>query len=163
MEERIDRARQLLAEIHHIAISTVNADGSPHSSPLFMAFDDKLCAYWASRTGTQHSINIGRDPRIFMVVFDSRAGKGGLYIRARAEAIEGASDAADALRLLSSLKQRLGGTMGDLAMYTANSGQRLYKAVPETLWINSSEKDANGAIVRDSRCEISVDAVAAGL
>lgn len=87
--ERLVRARQLLAEIHHVAIATVNEDGSPHDSPVFMAFDDELRAFWASNQDSQHSRNIARDGRVFLVIFDSRQGHGGLYISAHAKPLEG--------------------------------------------------------------------------
>lgn len=43
-KERVKRAQELLVTAKHVAIATVNADGSPHNTPVFMAFDDGLRA-----------------------------------------------------------------------------------------------------------------------
>lgn len=157
LQERIARARQLLATIRHIPLATVNEDGLPHNSPLFMAFDGNLHAYWASHTETQHSQNIARDGNVFLVVFDSREGHGGLYIRARATSLETAAEAQDGYELLKAEKEKLYGTMGELRGYIGDGPQRIYRAEPLQLWVNKSERDASGAIIRDSRYEITPD------
>jgi hypothetical protein len=159
MQERIERAKQLLAEIHHVPIATVNADGTPHSSPVFMAFDEKLCGYWASHPLTQHSQNILRDGTVFLVVFDSREGHGGLYIKAVANAIEDRAEAEEALIILRTLKEKVYGSMGDIDDYTGKGTQRLYRATPTNAWLNRSERSPEGVIIRDSRFEVPLSAL----
>lgn len=159
MQERIDRAKQLLAEIHHVPIATVNSDGTPHSSPVFMAFDHELCGYWASHPQTQHSQNIQRDGSVFLVVFDSREGHGGLYIQAKAEIIEDEFEAEKALLILKELKEKMYGSMGDIRDYLGEGEQRLYRAMPITAWLNKSERNQDGVIIRDSRFEIPLNAL----
>lgn len=153
LKARLERARELLREIHTIAISTVNADGSPHCSPVFMAFNEHLCGYWSSDPESTHSENIGRTGRVFLVLFDSRNGHGGLYIEAQAGRV-GESELA---RAHATFKAAANHPIGDLAAYTGASPQRLYQAVPERLWVNQSERNAQGVIVRDRRFEISLD------
>jgi hypothetical protein len=46
--------------------------------------------------------------------------------------------------------------MGDISRYTGNSPQRLYQAVPERLWVNFSERDQDGLVLRDRRHEVSL-------
>lgn len=157
LQEKIARAKQLLDEIHHVGVATVNSDGSPHDSPVFMAFDDKLNSYWVSHPSSQHSQNIARDARVFMAVFDSREGHGGLFIEARAHALEGHDQATAGYEALSKLKERFYGTMGDIGIYTSKDGQRIYRAEPVRFWVNKSERDQSGAIISDRRYEITLD------
>lgn len=156
MEERIERARKLLAGIHHVPVATVNQDGTPHNSPVFMAFDGQLNGYWASSPDSQHSRNIARDGHVFLVIFDSREGHGGLFIAAEATVIDDPTEAAQAHALLKSLKERFYGSMGELDAYLENSPQRLYRAAPYKTWLNQSERDAQGVIVKDVRYEVPV-------
>lgn len=159
MQERIDRAKQLLAEIHHIPVATVNADGTPHSSPVFMAFDEALSGYWASHPLTQHSQNIQRDGNVFLVVFDSREGHGGLYIQAKAETLEDRAEAEKALVILQNLKEKVYGSMGGVDDYLGKGTQRLYRATPTQAWLNKSERNEDGVIIRDARFEIPLTAL----
>ncbi|HZM64286.1 MAG TPA: pyridoxamine 5'-phosphate oxidase family protein [Candidatus Saccharimonadales bacterium] len=159
LTERLARARQLLAEIHHVPIATVNEDGSPHNSPVFMAFDDDLNAFWASNIDSQHSQNIARTGRVFLVIFDSREGRGGLYIEAHAEALQTPGDIADGHKQLKDVKQQLyGGTagLGDPDFFNGSTPQRIYRATPQRLWVNASERNADGIYLRDKRLEISL-------
>jgi general stress protein 26 len=154
MEDRIARARQLLAEIHHIPVATVNEDGTPHNSPVFMAFDEHLNGYWASHPDNQHSRNIMRDDRVFLVVFDSREGHGGLFISAIAEPLEDRERVQHGHQVLKELKERFYGTMGDVEAYMNDGQQRIYCAKPIHAWVNKSDRDGNGVIIRDNRYEI---------
>ncbi len=156
MERRITRAKELIADIHHVPLATVNEDGSAHNTPVFMAFNDQLTGFWSSHPETLHSHNIARDPRIFLVVFDSREGHGGLFIRALAQVIEDEAEVKRALKLLTRLKEPMDSRMGKATDYLMPDGQRLYKAVPVQLWINMSQRDERGVIVRDYRYEVAL-------
>jgi hypothetical protein len=157
IQQRLVRAKQLLREIHHVAIATVNEDGTPHSSPLFMAFDNNLNAFWASTIETQHSKNIAREGSVFMVVFDSREGHGGLYVRAKATVLEDKAEAEYGHAQLKKLKQQLGGDLGGLELYTGSGGQRIYQAKPLQCWVNKSDRNDQGIIIRDGRYEVSIE------
>lgn len=153
---RIARARELLAEIHHVAVATVNDDGSPHNSPVYMAFDRALHGYWASHPASLHSRNIARDGKVFLAIFDSRQGHGGLFIEAEADVLSDKAEVAAALATLTLLKERLHGAMGGPEAYADDAPQRLYRAVPRRLWVNQSEKNVDGVVVRDRRYEITI-------
>lgn len=84
LTEKIARARELLETVRHIPLATVNADGSPHNSPVFGAFDDQLNMFWCSHPGALHSQNIARTSQVFIVVFDSMQKGGGLFIQGQA-------------------------------------------------------------------------------
>jgi|EndMetStandDraft_9_1072997.scaffolds.fasta_scaffold00547_11 hypothetical protein len=156
LADKIARARELLQDIRHIPVATVNADGSPHSSPVFMAFDQRLRGYWCSSPASTHSQNIARDGRVFLVVFDSREGHGGLFIEATAQALETADAAQPAHQALVAAKERLYGSMGKLTDYLAPAPQRLYLATPQKFWVNKSQRDSAGTIIADNRFEITL-------
>jgi hypothetical protein len=149
----IDRARELLRDIHHIPIGTVNEDGTPHVSPVFLAFDDTLHGFWASSPGSLHSQNITRDPRIFLNVFDSRNGHGGLFLSGVAVELTDRQSIISGLEQLSILKKDFDSEMGNVESYMGNSTQRIYEFIPEQAWVNHSEKQGN-VIVRDRRYKI---------
>lgn len=156
LESKIARAKQLLAEVHHVALATTNEDGTPLSSPVFMAFDRQLHGYWSSSSAATHSQNIARSGRVFFVVFDSREGHGGLYVEATATVLEAAVAAQPAYDCMRALKEKFYGYMGPLESYVGDGPQRLYCATPVRLWVNKSERDAQGAIIQDRRHLISV-------
>lgn len=156
LQARIQRAQELVRTIHHVPLATVNDDGSPHMSPVFLAFDDALTGYWSSHPETAHSHNLTRDPQVFLVVFDSKEGHGGLYVRAEASVITDKTELAHGLALLAALKESMYGSMGPIEQYLQPGGPRIYKAVARQLWVNKGERDAQGVIVRDNRFEIHV-------
>ena len=156
MEDRIKRVRQLLGEIRHVALATVNSDGTPHNTPVFAALDDKLCAYWASRIDSEHSLNIAASGNVFLVLFDSREGHGGLYIEGKAHIAQDGSEFSYALEIFRKAKHTRGRTIPGASHFQNPSSQRLYKLTPNRLWINISVHDKDGLVVRDIRREVSV-------
>jgi general stress protein 26 len=151
LASKIARAKQLLAEIHHVPLATVSDDGTPLNSPLFMAFDTQLHGYWSSSPECMHSRNIARDGKVFMALFDSRDGHGGLYIEATAKVLETPQAIAPAYERMRALKQQFYGSMGALEDYLGAAPQRLYCATPVRLWVNKSERNEQGVIIADRR------------
>ena len=47
--------------------------------------------------------------------------------------------------------------MGKSKSYFAAGKQRIYQAEPQRFWVNSSERDTSGAIIRDRRHEIKLE------
>ena len=79
--KKIDRAKELILTSRHVSLATVNADGSPHNSPVRYYFDEKLeNIYWGSNLEALHSQNILRTGQIFAVLFD-RIEYGGVYMK----------------------------------------------------------------------------------
>jgi len=66
-EARIEKVKSLLQEICHVAIATVNADGSPHNTPVFAGIDNNFRIFWASHPDATHSQNIERSGQAFIV------------------------------------------------------------------------------------------------
>lgn len=161
LQTYLSRIQHLLKTIHLVAIATTAKTGKPHNTPVFMAFDLNLQAYWASNLKTQHSRNILENNRIMMVIFDSVTGNdGGVYIEAEAQPlIADDADFRQAYDALSELKEHTGGVMASKEHYLRRGSQRLYRAQPKKLWINLHTKDDNGAIIADERIEVPLAAV----
>jgi uncharacterized pyridoxamine 5'-phosphate oxidase family protein len=151
--ERLERAKELLANAAHAALATVNDDGSPHNSPVFAAFGQDLQMYWSSHPASRHSRNIDRSGQVFIVLFGQDEG-GGLYIEAAAEPVS-ESDIDEALQIFDATKVRNGDVPLNRAHVTAGH-QRLYRARPKAIFVNQSEKDENGAVLEDKRYQITV-------
>lgn len=155
IDARLERVRELLKIVRHVAIATVNEDGSPHNSPVFAAVDDHLRVYWASCTDTQHSQNIARTGQAFIVLFDSIGEGGGLYIDAKVRALE-PDEIDDGLRVYNSARTRCEKAELSAGMLDATS-QQLFCAEPQQMWVNLSEHDELGCVIRDYRHEISAE------
>nr|AIA10465.1 pyridoxamine 5'-phosphate oxidase [uncultured bacterium] len=153
LKARIARARALLGTVRHGAIATVNEDGSPHNSPVFMAFDERLNTYWASHPDARHSRNIARTGQVFIVIFDGVDAGGGLYMRATAREL-GAEELEPGLTVFNTKRRELLREEVPAAYFTGSQSQRLYIAVPDRFWVNMAQKDAAGHIIYDKRYQI---------
>src|SRR5579871_2641030 len=82
VNQRIDRAKEILRTGRHAAMATVNSDGSPHNTPFrFLRDKDFKHIFWGSCPDSQHSQNVLRTGKVFVVMYDLVEG-GGLYIEA---------------------------------------------------------------------------------
>jgi hypothetical protein len=153
LQQRINRAKELLTTVRHGVIATVNPDSSPHNTPVFMAFDEQLNAYWASGPQAEHSQNIARSGQVFIVIFDSVGAGGGLYIRGRAQPLDG-KQLQIGLATFNAKRQSLLRETMPMSYFAEGQPQQLYMAHPEQLWINLSRKDDEGRTVQDRRHEI---------
>jgi len=154
VQERVKRAKELVRTVRHVPLATVNEDGSPLNSPVFATFDSTLNLYWASNADAQHSDNIRRDERVFLVLFDSMEKGGGLYIEARAHEISNAAELGIALTVVNKKRTTLGRAEVGAGDFSSDAIQRLYCAVPQKLWVNVSRHDTEGRVVSDQRHEI---------
>lgn len=148
----ITKAKEIINTILYITIATVSKDGIPWNSPVYSAFDENYNFYWRSGKDSQHSRNIKENPNVFIVVYDSTIewGKGrGVFIQAKAHELTGEVEIKKAL---SYLDQRVGQTVGGPKIFTAENPRRVYKAVPEKVWMNTDSEE-NGKFV-DVRVEV---------
>ena len=153
-EERIKRAKWLLANLRHAAMATVNADGSPHNTPyLFMWSPDLSEIYWGSHPHSLHSQNIVRTGQLFVVLYEANEG-GGLYIRCLGGRMAQGEELQRALAAHNALRQKSGKSPLPISYYQDPSEQRMYVAETAKFWVNYSERDEDGLIVEDKRFEI---------
>ena len=112
-------------------------------------FDDELHMYWLTNVRSQHAQNIARNPRIFVVIYDSRVplGEGdALYLQMRARALTSQA-AIDRARQVSTLT--FAERLPDHAEFRRDCPRRLFEAAPERIW-HSIEAERLGHII-DSR------------
>jgi hypothetical protein len=72
-----DAARRLIDTMRYMSLGTVDPDGRARVSPLYFAPDGYDTFYWVSVPEAHHSLNIGRQPNVSMVIFDSTVPVGG--------------------------------------------------------------------------------------
>ena len=155
---RLERAQTLVRSVANAAMATVNADSSPHNTPLFIAFSSDLhVIYWSSNPTSLHSQNLARTPRAYFVLFEPNAG-GGLYIPVRDARIAIDDDLANGLTVYNAARLTNGKQQPLLTpTFSPPNVQRLYQATVESFSVNMSERDDNGRIVRDYRQVISAE------
>lgn len=154
-KQRLARAKELLTIVRHAALATVNEDGSPHNTPVFATFDEYLNFYWASDKNAQHSKNVARDGRVFVVLFDSLQKGGGLYVQAKAHELKG-EDVKVGLEAVNATRARWGRPPVSALLYRGDSPQRLYCADIQKAWVNITEYDEAGQVRKEIRREVTV-------
>lgn len=155
LQDRLIRVRELLKTVRHVAIATVNSDGSPHNTPVCAGFDGELRMYWVSNINSLHSQNIDRSGQAFVAVFNSLENGDGLYIQATARQLE-PGELAPGLKVCNDVRTEHGRDPLN-EEFLESSEQQIYCAIPEKLWVNLVERDDQDRIIRDYRHEISLN------
>ena len=65
-----DNVRAFLAAHSTLALSTVNAEGSPQSAPLFFAVDEDGSLLFVSSPKSRHSLNIAADSHAAVTMYN---------------------------------------------------------------------------------------------
>ena len=91
----MNQVNELFAVTILATLATVNADGTPWSTPLHVASDGEY-VYWFSKESTVHSQNITRDPRVSLTLFspDESRGPKGVYVNGQVELLRADSEQA---------------------------------------------------------------------
>jgi general stress protein 26 len=150
------RAVEILSKIRYATIATANKNGKPWNSPVAHEYDNQLNVYWFSDKQNQHSQNVRENEDVFIVIYDSTVPEGdgeGVYIEAKAVELT------DREEILTVRKIKKGEDYeGDPNDFLGNAVRRVYKAVPQRVWMNDAEvKD--GVFIRDYRIDISLETV----
>lgn len=150
-----EKAKQILQKILYITIASATKNGMPWNTPVYSAFDESYNFYWASDKNGQHSKNIQENPNVFLVIYDSTAAEGtgvGVYVKAKAYEI---TNEQEILHGLKTLDSRVGKTKERHAEhFLGDYPRRIYKAVPETFWVNGIG-NINGNYI-DTRVEVNL-------
>mgnify|MGYP001557860792 CR=1 FL=1 len=148
----MQRAKEIISKVLYITVATSSKEGSPWNSPVYSAFDENYNFYWASWKENQHSQNITGNNRVFLAIYDSTVPEGtgeGVYIQARAYMLTDEKEIAHALFYLDG---RVNKKPHSPDQFLGNMPRRVYKAVPEKVWMNV-EGEINGNYI-DKRIEI---------
>lgn len=155
LTNKLKRAEELIYTSRHIALATVNEDGSPHNSPVKLFFDEKLeNIYWGSNADALHSQNVLRTGQLFGVIYD-RLEFGGVYLKCEQGHILVGKELDIGLEITNSYRIKEGKDKIPLEYYSGESVQKLWSARISEIFINSPVRDANGYIIKDERVKIS--------
>lgn len=154
MDSLLQEAAAVIKKILYINIASITPAGKPWNSPVYCAFDNELNFYWLSWKLNQHSKNVRNNPSVFATIYDSTAPAGtgfGIYFEGKAYE-------------LKSLKDILSGTLEiykrekkkprDVAQFLRKFPRRVYKFVPEKVWVNG-DGEINGNYI-DTRTELNL-------
>lgn len=141
-----ERAKKVISKILYITIASVSKNGEPWNSPVYSAFDEVYNFFWASDQNGQHSQNIRANNNVFLVIYDSTvpAGTGfGVYFKAKAYEL---TDEKEMKHAAKYLYKREGRKPRSIKEFQGDYPRRLYKAVPEKVWVNG-DGDVNGNFI----------------
>lgn len=152
--DHAQKAKDIIESIWYITLASATRDGKPWNTPLYTSYDDAYRFFWASWTGTQHSMNIRENPSVFITIFDSRVPEGageGVFIEAEATELNDPAEIEHAMRHHYGRKSA---PMRPLEAFTGDSPRRMYQATPKRVWINLDSEMKGDHI--DTRKEISL-------
>ena len=155
------KAAGIIKKIIYITLATVSKDGQPWNSPVYSAFDKDINFYWTSDKEGVHSNNVRDNGKVFGVVYDSTAPEGtgeGVYFLGKAYELTDTEEIQVARSTTQSRKDKKAGEH-DYINFTGDAIRRIYKFVPEKVWMNDDAKDENGNYVKDIRVEVSIEAL----
>lgn len=153
------RAKEILEKIIYATIATAGNDGKPWNSPVRHVYDSDLNIYWFSDKENQHSRNVRDNEDVFIVIYDSTVPEGdgeGVYIQAKAAELNDPEE----IRLARRIKK--GVDMDAPDDFMGDAIRRVYKAVPQRVWMNDAEV-TDGIFIRDYKVEIPLDVIRASL
>jgi hypothetical protein len=155
------RAAEILNQITYVTVATVGEGGQPWNSPVYSAFDEELNIYWTSDKNGQHSQNIRANGKAFLVVYDSTVPEGegeGIYNLATTQELTGPNEIR-ATRTTTQGRKGQSISEDEHTYFSDEAIRRVYKAVPQHIWMNSDQKDAAGRFMRDIRVELSIEEI----
>lgn len=141
------KAQSIINSVAYMTIATVNKAGEPWNTPVAAYhFDGDYTLYWASWTNNQHSQNIRTNGKAFIVIYDSTPADGqpaqGVYIQAEVEEITDEQEAMKAALVFKNDPYN----PSDGEEYLNDKPRRIYKAVPQQIWMND-DGDVNGDFI----------------
>ena len=147
-----DKAKAVLDAINYISIATVSGDGQPWNTPVArFHFNNDYTLYWASWQDNQHSKNIRANGKAFVVIYDSTPANNqpseGVYMQGQAIELINEQEVMQAALVFEDDPYN----PSDGKQYLGAYPRRIYKFVPEQIWMNDDDK-VNGNFV-DVRVE----------
>ncbi len=157
------KEKELLKTVRHIALATVNEDGTPHNTPLFFIYNNDFTKFYMStHPSALHSKNVERTGKGYVVVYDSEVFKGGLYLTLRNFKQVGADDLHEAMEVYNQTRLRWGMEALPDEHYQEPNERRLYVADIHKIEIYGAHEDKNAKILNEYRIEISAEEILNG-
>ncbi|MDD5721111.1 MAG: pyridoxamine 5'-phosphate oxidase family protein [Candidatus Pacebacteria bacterium] len=152
MENLLKKSKEIIEKIEYLNSATITPEGLPWNSPVYCAYDKELNFYWLSWKENQHSINIRNNPNTFTTIYDSTvpASTGiGVYFQGKSYEL---TNPIEILVGIKCVYMRSKHKMKDVAMFLTSYPRRVYKFVPEKIWINGTGQIDGNSI--DTRTEL---------
>jgi nitroimidazol reductase NimA-like FMN-containing flavoprotein (pyridoxamine 5'-phosphate oxidase superfamily) len=149
-----EKARAIIVKTIYITVATFSKNRKPWVTPLYTAYDENYNFFWFSGKNSQHSENVRANNEVAMVIFDSTAPEGtgeGVYMEALVFELEDEQEIAHAIGCLD---KRSHSSPRDVFDFVDSSPLRVYKAIPQKVWMNIDEK--MGSLVVDARIEVNL-------
>ena len=159
--ELVARAVELLNSPPYFNVAT-ESDGQPWNSPVWAARDQSLNLYWSSWTKAVHSVNIEKNPKTFLTIFDSTRKRGTnnlrcLYLQCTTAVVQEFHEAEKAFALLYPDEAV------ELMDFLGDGQKRFYRATPITAWLNClSERQLTSSTIK-MRAEVSLELLKAAI
>jgi general stress protein 26 len=151
----VQKAKEIIEKIKYINVATSSNTGSSWNTPLTGAFDHNYHFYWRSAKDAVHSMNIRANKKVFITIYDTSQqdwnAREAVYIQALAEELTNETEINDALLLID---KRSGKTFGKADNFLNDYPRRVYKAIPQKVWINT-DGEVDGHFI-DTRVEITL-------
>lgn len=155
MENLLLKSKEIIEKIEYLNLATITPKGLPWNSPVYCSFDKKLNFYWLSWKENQHSENIRSNENVYITIYDSTifSGQGvGVYFQGKAYEL---SNPIDIVKGLTHHYGRSKKKMKDVIMFLTSYPRRVYKFVPEKVWING-EGEIEGNYI-DNKTELDLE------
>lgn len=135
------KAQAVLDSINYITVATADNDGTPWNTPVAgFHFDNDYTLYWASWQDNQHSKNIRVNSKAFVVIYDSTPAdskpSAGVYMLGKAYELANEQEAMQAALVFKDDPYN----PSDGKQYLGSYPRRIYKFVPEKIWMNDDDK-----------------------
>jgi nitroimidazol reductase NimA-like FMN-containing flavoprotein (pyridoxamine 5'-phosphate oxidase superfamily) len=156
MKALVDKAKQIIADNIYMTVATASPDGKPWISPVFFAYDLHYNLLWVSYKDSLHSKLIRQNPRVAIVIFDSRAPEGdgdAVYIEAQVAELENLDEIQSAIGTLGKRVTKDEFRVNSVDDVTKAAAWRIYKASPTAVSKLHRGEFVNGQYV-DKRIEI---------
>lgn len=154
--EPIDIARRVIDDNHFMVLGTSQPDGTPQVSPVFYNHAGYRDFYWISSPDAQHSRNIGAQPRVEIVIFNSQVdpgpGTAAVYLGAAAAQVPDAELPAAVEAAFSSVRE--GVRPYGAEELSGDAELRLYRATAHSVEIHVRGSDPERGTGIDRRLAV---------
>lgn len=156
--DNIKKAKQIIEENIYMTIAMASKAGEPWISPVFFAYDTDFNLYWVSNKDARHSNLIRNNPKIAIVIFNSKALEGtgtGVYFEAKVSELEDTGEIEKAKNFLDKRVKEEEFRIKKVGDVTGQGVWRIYKAIQFKTSILAGGEYINGQYV-DKREEINL-------
>jgi len=165
MRNRILAVDEILNENLYATLATSSKRGEPWISNIFFCNGENYEFFWYSPKEALHSRYINENPKIAICIYNSTAvgnQVSAVYIKARATELKKINEVAKAMIPYGQkmLNSKFISTHQDYSIFLkggkdffGKSPLRMYKAVPEEIWLLGRSRDFKGKFV-DTRVKV---------